>query len=398
MVSEKMVAWGSQGCVIRDLAAYGEQRAAVVGAENVFNFTIGNPSVPAPSCVRQTIEHLLQTVPAEQLHAYTAAPGLASVRAKMAAYLEKTFGVGYRAEDVYMTSGASSALAMLAYALLSPGDEVLTLSPYFSEYKLYAEAAGGTLTAVPSSPEDFQIDLDAFSAAISEKTAVVLLNSPNNPSGVILSRRSITKLAELLEKKSAEYGHRIYIVADEPYRELAYDGEEVPFIPAIYKDTIYCYSFSKTLSLPGERVGYLAVPPESKDRAALRAAISGAGRMLGYVCAPVLFQRVCAACLGQTGELREYKKNRDLICEGLAALGFSCAKPQGAFYLFVKSPEEDARAFCKKAMAHDLLLVPGDDFACPGYARLAYCVPEERLRRSLPAFAALAEEYGLKAE
>ena len=204
MVSEKMVAWGSQGCVIRDLAAYGEQRAAVVGAENVFNFTIGNPSVPAPSCVRQTIEHLLQTVPAEQLHAYTAAPGLASVRAKMAAYLEKTFGVGYRAEDVYMTSGASSALAMLAYALLSPGDEVLTLSPYFSEYKLYAEAAGGTLTAVPSNPEDFQIDLDAFSAAISKKTAVVLLNSPNNPSGVILSRRSITKLAELLEKKSVE--------------------------------------------------------------------------------------------------------------------------------------------------------------------------------------------------
>lgn len=200
MVSEKMVAWGSQGCVIRDLAAYGEQRAAVVGAENVFNFTIGNPSVPAPSCVRQTIEHLLQTVPAEQLHAYTAAPGLAPVRAKMAAYLEKTFGVGYRAENVYMTSGASSALAMLAYALLSPGDEVLTLSPYFSEYKLYAEAAGGTLTAVPSNPEDFQIDLDAFSAAISEKTAVVLLNSPNNPSGVILSRRSITKLAELLEK------------------------------------------------------------------------------------------------------------------------------------------------------------------------------------------------------
>ena len=277
MVSEKMVAWGSQGCVIRDLAAYGEQRAAVVGAENVFNFTIGNPSVPAPSCVRQTIEHLLQTVPAEQLHAYTAAPGLASVRAKMAAYLEKTFGVGYRAEDVYMTSGASSALAMLAYALLSPGDEVLTLSPYFSEYKLYAEAAGGTLTAVPSNPEDFQIDLDAFSAAISEKTAVVLLNSPNNPSGVILSRRSITKLAELLEKKSAEYGHRIYIVADEPYRELAYDGEEVPFIPAIYKNTIYCYSFSKTLSLPGERIGFLAIHPELTDYVRVRAAIYGAG-------------------------------------------------------------------------------------------------------------------------
>lgn len=304
MVSEKMVAWGSQGCVIRDLAAYGEQRAAVVGAENVFNFTIGNPSVPAPSCVRQTIEHLLQTVPAEQLHAYTAAPGLASVRAKMAAYLEKTFGVGYRAEDVYMTSGASSALAMLAYALLSPGDEVLTLSPYFSEYKLYAEAAGGTLTAVPSNPEDFQIDLDAFSAAISEKTAVVLLNSPNNPSGVILSRRSITKLAELLEKKSAEYGHRIYIVADEPYRELAYDGEEVPFIPAIYKDTIYCYSFSKTLSLPGERIGFLAIHPELTDYARVRAAIYGAGRALGYINASTMFQLVAAECVADGGYLR----------------------------------------------------------------------------------------------
>ena len=386
MVSEKMVAWGSRGCVIRDLAAYGEQRAAVVGAENVFNFTIGNPSVPAPSCVRQTIEHLLQTVPAEQLHAYTAAPGLASVRAKMAAYLEKTFGVGYRAEDVYMTSGASSALAMLAYALLSPGDEVLTLSPYFSEYKLYAEAAGGTLTAVPSNPEDFQIDLDAFSAAISEKTAVVLLNSPNNPSGVILSRRSITKLAELLEKKSAEYGHRIYIVADEPYRELAYDGEEVPFIPAIYKDTIYCYSFSKTLSLPGERIGFLAIHPELTDYARVRAAIYGAGRALGYINASTMFQLVAAECVGQTADISVYKQNRDLIHTALLDMGYTCVKPSGAFYLFLKTPEPDATAFCKKAMALDLLVVPGDEFGCPGYVRLAYCVPKTMLERSLPRF------------
>jgi len=396
MVSEKMVAWGSQGCVIRDLAAYGEQRAAVVGAENVFNFTIGNPSVPAPSCVRQTIEHLLQTVPAEQLHAYTAAPGLASVRAKMAAYLEKTFGVGYRAEDVYMTSGASSALAMLAYALLSPGDEVLTLSPYFSEYKLYAEAAGGTLTAVPSNPEDFQIDLDAFSAAISEKTAVVLLNSPNNPSGVILSRRSITKLAELLEKKSAEYGHRIYIVADEPYRELAYDGEEVPFIPAIYKDTIYCYSFSKTLSLPGERIGFLAIHPELTDYARVRAAIYGAGRALGYINASTMFQLVAAECVGQTADISVYKQNRDLIHTALLDMGYTCVKPSGAFYLFLKTPEPDATAFCKKAMALDLLVVPGDEFGCPGYVRLAYCVPKTMLERSLPRFRQLADQYGLK--
>lgn len=229
-----------------------------------------------------------------------------------------------------MTSGASSALAMLAYALLSPGDEVLTLSPYFSEYKLYAEAAGGTLTAVPSNPEDFQIDLDAFSAAISEKTAVVLLNSPNNPSGVILSRRSITKLAELLEKKSAEYGHRIYIVADEPYRELAYDGEEVPFIPAIYKDTIYCYSFSKTLSLPGERIGFLAIHPELTDYARVRAAIYGAGRALGYINASTMFQLVAAQCVGQTADISVYKQNRDLIHTALLDMGYTCVKPSGA--------------------------------------------------------------------
>ena len=395
MVSEKMVAWGSQGCVIRDLAAYGEQRAAVVGAENVFNFTIGNPSVPAPSCVRQTIEHLLQTVPAEQLHAYTAAPGLASVRAKMAAYLEKTFGVGYRAEDVYMTSGASSALAMLAYALLSPGDEVLTLSPYFSEYKLYAEAAGGTLTAVPSNPEDFQIDLDAFSAAISEKTAVVLLNSPNNPSGVILSRRSITKLAELLEKKSVEYGHRIYIVADEPYRELAYDGEEVPFIPTIYKDTIYCYSFSKTLSLPGERIGFIALHPDLDDYASVYAAVCGAGRALGYINASSIFQLMVAECIGETVDISRYEYNRDFIYGALTELGFSCVRPDGAFYLFVKAPGGDSRDFCRRAMEHNILLIPGDEFGRGGYARLAYCVTPERLHSSIPAFRALAEEYGL---
>ena len=396
MVSEKMVAWGSQGCVIRDLAAYGEQRAAVVGAENVFNFTIGNPSVPAPSCVRQTIEHLLQTVPAEQLHAYTAAPGLASVRAKMAAYLEKTFGVGYRAEDVYMTSGASSALAMLAYALLSPGDEVLTLSPYFSEYKLYAEAAGGTLTAVPSNPEDFQIDLDAFSAAISEKTAVVLLNSPNNPSGVILSRRSITKLAELLEKKSAEYGHRIYIVADEPYRELAYDGEEVPFIPAIYKNTIYCYSFSKTLSLPGERIGFLAIHPELTDYVRVRAAIYGAGRALGYINASTMFQLVAAGMRRADGGYLRLQAEPGSDPYGASGHGLYLREALGRVLSFPQNAGAGRDRVLQKAMALDLLVVPGDEFGCPGYVRLAYCVPKTMLERSLPRFRQLADQYGLK--
>ena len=394
MVSEKMVAWGSQGCVIRDLAAYGEQRAAVVGAENVFNFTIGNPSVPAPSCVRQTIEHLLQTVPAEQLHAYTAAPGLASVRAKMAAYLEKTFGVGYRAEDVYMTSGASSALAMLAYALLSPGDEVLTLSPYFSEYKLYAEAAGGTLTAVPSNPEDFQIDLDAFSAAISEKTAVVLLNSPNNPSGVVYTEETLKGLAALLERKSAEYGHPIYIIADEPYRELVYGGVKVPFIPCIYKNTIVCYSYSKSLSLPGERIGYVYVPGFADDSHDVYAAIAGAARIMGHVCPPTLMQKVIEYCAEERPDLVAYDENRNLLYNSLTEMGYECAKPDGAFYLFVKAPNGDANAFSEKAkLDHNLLVVPADGFGCPGFFRLSYCVSNDMIRRSLPAFKAMIESY-----
>ena len=398
MISKQMIDWGESGCSIREIAAYGERRAAEIGPENVYNFAIGNPSIDPPDCVHAAVERLLRTVPPTQLHAYAPAPGMASVREKVAAYLTRTFGEAYRAQDIYMTDGASSALAILTRALMGPGDEAIVFAPYFPEYAVYAEAAGGSVRVVPCRADTFALDLEALAAAVTEKTALLILNSPNNPSGVVVSRPELEALAALLREKQAQYGHPIYILADEPYRDLVYDGDAVPYIPGFYPDTIYCYSFSKSLSLPGERVGYLAVPPESKDRAALRAAISGAGRMLGYVCAPVLFQRVCAACLGQTGELREYKKNRDLICEGLAALGFSCAKPQGAFYLFVKSPEEDARAFCKKAMAHDLLLVPGDDFACPGYARLAYCVSEERLRRSLPAFAALAEEYGLKAE
>ena len=398
MVSEKMVAWGSQGCVIRDLAAYGEQRAAVVGAENVFNFTIGNPSVPAPSCVRQTIEHLLQTVPAEQLHAYTAAPGLAPVRAKMAAYLKKTFGVGYRAEDVYMTSGASSALAMLAYALLSPGDEVLTLSPYFSEYKLYAEAAGGTLTAVPSNPEDFQIDLDAFSAAISKKTAVVLLNSPNNPSGAVYSEQTIRRLAAFLREKENEYGHPIYLISDEPYREIVYDGCRAAFPADYYDDTIICYSYSKSLSLPGERIGYILVSPRAGSRADLFAAICGAGRSLGYVCAPSLLQRVVAENQGVCANFDVYKENRSLLLANLQAFGYSFIPPEGAFYLFLAAPDGDGNAFSEAAKKYELLLTPSDSFGMPGYVRLSYCISTEEVLRSLPAFRALAADYGILPE
>ena len=398
MLNPSAYALGANRSCIRDLFEYGCQRAAVVGRENVYDYSLGNPSIPSPKEVDETVRQILDDTDSLLIHGYTSAVGDYATRKAISDDLNARYGVSTVPEEFFIGCGAAPELVSVFRALAVPGAEILAVAPYFPEYKPFAQEAGLEFKVVPADIPSFQINLTAMEQMITPSTQAIILNSPNNPSGVVLGEESIKKIAALLTERSAEYGPPIYILADEPYRDLVYDGDAVPYIPGFYPDTIYCYSFSKSLSLPGERVGYLAVPPESKDRAALRAAISGAGRMLGYVCAPVLFQRVCAACLGQTGELREYKKNRNLICEGLAALGFSCAKPQGAFYLFVKSPEEDARAFCKKAMAHDLLLVPGDDFACPGYARLAYCVPEERLRRSLPAFAALAEEYGLKAE
>ena len=398
MLNPSAYALGANRSCIRDLFEYGCRRAAVVGRENVYDYSLGNPSIPSPKEVDETVRQILDDTDSLLIHGYTSAVGDYVTRKAISDDLNARYDVSTVPEEFFIGCGAAPELVSVFRALAVPGAEILAVAPYFPEYKPFAQEAGLEFKVVPADIPSFQINLTAMEQMITPSTQAIILNSPNNPSGVVLGEESIKKIAALLTERSAEYGHPIYILADEPYRDLVYDGDAVPYIPSFYPDTIYCYSFSKSLSLPGERVGYLAVPPESKDRAALRAAISGAGRMLGYVCAPVLFQRVCAACLGQTGELREYKKNRDLICEGLAALGFSCAKPQGAFYLFVKSPEEDARAFCKKAMAHDLLLVPGDDFACPGYARLAYCVPEERLRRSLPAFAALAEEYGLKAE
>lgn len=395
MIPQNMVDWGSQGSVIREIAVYGDRRAQEVGAENVFNFTIGSPSVPAPACVAESIRRLLETVPAAELHGYTPAPGLASVRQKLADRLKAAFGVGYGPQDLYLTSGSSSALAILCYALLSPGDEILTLTPYFTEYRLYAQAAGATLVEVPSHPDTFQMELSAVERAITPRTAAMLLNSPNNPSGVILSRESLEQLAALLSEKARQFGHPIYVIADEPYRELSYGGAEVPFLPAIYPDAIYCYSFSKSLSLPGERIGYLALHPETTDYGRVRAAVYGAGRALGYINVSSLFQRVAADCAGQTADLSVYAENRDFIYAALTRMGFSCVRPDGAFYLFLKTPSDDSRFFCQKAMERDVLLIPGDEFGCPGYARLAYCVPPETLQRSLPAFQALAKDFGL---
>ena len=395
MIPERLVTWGSSGCSIREIAAYGEQRAAIVGPENVYNFTIGSPSIDPPPCVRQTIDRLMGTMPPTALHAYAPAQGLADVRRKMADYLNRTFSMDYRPQDVYMTDGASAALSILAHALLSPGDEAVTLAPFFSEYRVFVEDAGGVLRVVPGLPGTFQPDPPAIEAAINEKTAVFLLNSPNNPSGVVLSRESLTDLCALLERKQREYGHPIYIVADEPYRELVYGGTEVAFLPAMYANTVYCYSFSKSMSLPGERVGFLALSPRVEDHDRVMAAVAGAYRTQGYICVSSLFQRVAAACIGQTADISAYEANRDLIYNGLRELGFQCVYPDGAFYLFVKSPEPDARAFCKRAMEYDLLMVPGDDFECPGYVRLAYCVAKDTLERSLPVFKKLAQSYGL---
>ncbi len=395
MIPRRMVESGHKGSTIREMAAYGAARAAVVGEENVFNFTIGTPSVDPPKEVIDCMERLLRTMPSSLLHAYVPEPGIASVREKLAAYLKETYGAPYRAEDLFLTSGSSSALAILAKALLSPGDEVMVLAPYFLDYRTYIYDRDAVLVEVPCEKDTFRLDLAAIEAALTEKTAAIILNTPNNPTGVVLGDGELRAFADLLRRKEEEYGHAIYLIADEPYRELVYDGVDVPFTPHYYNNTIYCYSFSKSLSLPGERIGFIALNPEMTDYGDARSAVYGAGRALGYVCMPPLFQYMVAECVGLTSDFSVYRENRDLLYEGLTGAGFSCVKPEGAFYLFLRSPEEDDRAFCRRCMEHDLLMVPGSDFGCSGYARIAYCVSREQVERSLPVFRRIAEEYGL---
>lgn len=386
MISKQMVAWGESGSSIREIAAYGERRAAEIGAENVYNFSIGSPSIDPPDCVHAAIEHLLHTVPPTQLHAYAPAPGMASVREKVAAYLTDTFGEAYRAQDIYMTDGASSALAILTRALMGPGDEAIVFAPYFPEYAVYAEAAGGSVRVVPCRADTFALDLDALAAAVTEKTALLILNSPNNPSGVVVSRPELEALAALLREKQARYGHPIYIIADEPYRELVYDNAEVPYIPGIYRDTVICYSYSKSLSMPGERIGYVCIPDSVTDSAKLHAAVAGASRAFGHVCAPSMMQRVIARATGLRPDLEAYDKNRHTLYNALSEMGYECVKPEGAFYMMVKAPGGDAHAFSERAKKENLLLVPADSFGCPGFFRISTCVDPAMIQRSLPAF------------
>ena len=395
MIAKKMQALGERRSVIREIFEYGKTRRAEIGAENVFDFSLGNPSVPAPDEVNEALIRLLKEESSVALHGYTSAQGDAGVRAAIADYLNRTYGTEVRATDLYMTVGAAASLSAVLSALSGPGEEVIAIAPFFPEYRVFTEQTGASLRVVPADEENFEISFEGVEAALCEKTAALIINSPNNPSGAVISQESLSRLADILRRAEERYGHPIYLIADEPYRELVYDGVTVPYPTKYYDDTVVCYSFSKSLSLPGERIGYVLVSPSAKDHDALYAAVCGAGRSLGYVCAPSLFQHLIPHVLGKVSDLAVYKENRDLLYGGLAEAGFTVKKPDGAFYLFMKSPEPDAGAFCERAKKYELLLVPGDDFACPGYVRIAYCVSTDQIRRSLPAFRALAKEYGL---
>lgn len=394
-MNQRMYALGSRRSVIREIFEFGKQRAQEVGKENVFDFSLGNPSVNPPRIVADTLAELVREEDQTALHGYTSAQGDLSVRRAIADHIRTAHGAEADPDFIYMTCGAAASLTITLSALCNEGDEVITFAPYFTEYKVFTETAGASLVALDSDPDTFQIDFDLLEKAVCEKTAAVLVNSPNNPSGVVYGEETIERLAKLLEEKSAQFGRTIYLITDEPYRELVYGGVKVPYLTNYYPHTIVCYSYSKSLSLPGERIGYIFVNPAAKDAKALYLAVCGAGRALGYVCAPSLFQKLIARCQGVTSDVSVYERNRDTLAGALRSYGFRCVQPDGAFYLFVKSPEPDAYAFCERAKKYNLLLVPGDDFGCKGYVRIAYCVSHEMIERSLPAFEKLAKEYSL---
>lgn len=394
MFSEEMLKLGTNRSVIRDLFEYAKKRKAEIGEDKVFDFSIGNPSVPAPACVREAAIDLLQNEDEVLLHGYTSAQGDAGLRRNIAEYINEQHGTSLTADSLYITVGAAASLTISLTALAEDGDEFITFAPFFPEYRVFVEKTGSKLVVVNSSPEDFQIDCEAFEKALTPHTKGVILNSPNNPSGVVVTEECIKTVCGILEKKQEEYGHPIFLITDEPYRELVYDGVKVPYLMNYYDNTIVCYSYSKSLSLPGERIGYIAVSDKAVEWKNIYAAICGAGRALGYVCAPSLFQQVVARCIGKTSDVSVYKKNRDILYNALTEYGYRCIKPDGAFYLFVEALEKDAGAFSEKAKEFELLLVPADSFGTPGFVRISYCVSTEQIEKSLPAFKALAESYG----
>lgn len=390
-INEKSYAYGAQKSSIREIAAYGSARKAQIGAENVFDFSLGNPSIPAPESVRASIARALE-LPPTQLHGYTPAPGLPAAREAVAASLNRRFGTSYGAGDIYLTCGAAASLSISFHATVNAGDEVIVIAPYFPEYRVWIETAGATCVEVMADPETFQIDVAAVAAAITAKTKAIVINSPNNPVGSVYAEQNLADLAVALHDAQKRLGTQVYLISDEPYREITY-GADVPWVPAIYDRTIVCYSYSKSLSLPGERIGWVLVPSTNPEHDRLVLAVAGAGRKLGFVCAPALFQHVVIDCVDEPTNVEAYAENRRVLTEGLSALGYEFIEPQGAFYLWVKALEPDASAFFERAKALELLPVPSDSFGCPGWVRVGYCVSKETIVNSMPAWKKLAESY-----
>ena len=394
MIADKMKNMVANSSAIRAMFEEGNRLAQIYGRENVYDFSLGNPNVPAPKAVKDAIIDILNEEDPVVLHGYTNSnAGYPEVREAVANSLNERFGTAFEGKNIVMTVGAAGGLNVALKILLNPGDEVITFAPYFGEYRSYTANFDGVLIAVSPNTETFQPKLDEFEAKITPKTKAVIVNTPNNPTGVVYSEDTIKKMAAIMEAKQKEYGTDIYLISDEPYRELAYDGVEVPYLTKYYANTIVGYSFSKSLSLPGERIGYLVIPDEAADSADLCAAASVATRILGFVNAPTLQQKMVVRCLKEQTDISYYDRNRETLYNGLLELGFECIKPEGAFYLFVKSPIEDEKAFCAAAKKYNILIVPGSSFGCPGYVRMAYCVAYETIVNSLPKFKELAKEY-----
>jgi aspartate aminotransferase len=395
MIAESMVGLVKNSSVIRQMFEEGNRLAKIYGANNVYDFSLGNPNVPAPAEVNQAIKDIVDHEESTLIHGYMSNAGFEDVREAIAASLNKRFDTHFNYTNIVMTVGAAGGLNSILKTLLNPGEEVMTFAPYFGEYNNYVGNFGGKLVVVSPNTVDFQPKLDEFEQKITPKTKAVIVNNPNNPTGVVYSEETIKKLAAILTKKQEEFQTEIFLIADEPYRELAYDGVEVPYLTKYYNNTIVGYSYSKSLSLPGDRIGYLVIPDEVDDAEDVKAAASVATRILGYVNAPSLMQRVVAKCLNAKVNVEAYDKNRTALYDGLVKLGFECVKPQGAFYLFVKSPTPDEKEFCATAKKHNILIVPGSSFGCPGYVRIAYCVSYDTIVHSLPHFAEVAKEMGL---
>ena len=393
MLNEKMLALGSRRSIIREIFEYCKTRAAEIGADKVFDFSIGNPSVEPPKEIGEAIKDLVDNASPVLLHGYTSAQGDAGVREAIANEINERFGAGVNANSIYMTCGAAASLTISLRALMNEGDECVVFAPFFTEYRVFIENAGGRVVVSKPMAKTFQIDVCDFEGKITEKTKAIIMNSPNNPSGVVYSEETIKAVCAVLEKKQKEYGHPIYLIADEPYRELVFGDVSVPYLMNYYDNTLVCYSYSKALSLPGERIGYIAVSPKAQDSQSVYLAVCGAGRSLGYVCAPSMFQQVIKKTIGAKVDVNIYKENRDILYNALTEYGYECVQPDGAFYLFVKALEDDAYKFFERAKAKEILVVPCDDFGVSGYVRIAYCVDKQRIVNALPAFKELAESY-----